>query len=562
MKVNTSEAKTLVKSTKRTPSTGGVTSSVIMLVLVTMFMSVLMSEMEMERRLDSKEKTTTTSALTAGKCLMPAHMAMVMGSVPKVQSCRNCHPTRTMPEGTPEWARKQKLDICGKIDESQREVTSKITNLGQELTEFKQQTGTEITGIQKSLEDLKLEQQSLKEKVDTMEREKSTWEKGVEEDMKKISQGRSVVNLVGPSEEDIAKFRDQYDKMTRSVGLAPFSPEDFERVKSFLREHNHELNTQNILSVALMDFWEMDLGIDKEGVEKLSEDMETCWWTVMPMRHGDTVEQKAIYARFKDESGRLTMYARAKPMNNMTRKHQIEPRRILIDVCPQLERRFGCLKKLERQFREEEERESGSKPQTKITMEDETLYIQYRFEGEMVWRTLDADRHFPKVQIPGVRYRDKLPYAVRPKAYRFQGTRTPPGRSRSNRPMHREQNPPRLSSASITNNNYGAGNNNSSTSNPNHAALARNMSDLNKVPQMASINPSVPSNSSAGNYSFSVDRKFYPKPGSARVRPGEDAQPHKWISGIEERRVITPILTNSKQEVQGQGGGEEPAKDP
>ena len=41
------------------------------------------------------------------------------------------------------------------------------------------------------------------------------------------------------------------------------------------------------------------------------------------------------------------------------------------------------------------------------------------------------------------------------------------------------------------------------------------MSDLNKVPQMASIDSPVPSNSSASNYSFSVNRTFYPKPGSA-----------------------------------------------
>ena len=176
------------------------------------------------------------------------------------------------------------------------------------------------------------------------------------------------------------------------------------------------------------------------------------------IKYDDEDGQMAIYARFKDETGRLTCYARAKAMNEMCKKNKIEPRRVLMDVCPQLERRFGCLNKLQHKFRFETEADQGGRTMTRIEMENNTINIQYRFDENELWRTLDAEKHFKKVAIPGIRFDDKVHFASRPKAYKFQGVKSPPGRCRKNLPIRNpEKNPP----IQKLNNNSDSANNNS-----------------------------------------------------------------------------------------------------
>ena len=154
-----------------------------------------------------------------------------------------------------------------------------------------------------------LNQKKLEDRVEEMERKRTTWETGVVEDMRKLSDRPSIQGgggRGGPMEEDMKTYEHVYGKMRRSVGLAPFTEEDFSRIRLHLVKHAVPTTKENILSASLMDFWGADLGIDNPGIELLSGLMETCWHADMPKRRNDEDGQMAIYARFKDETGRLT----------------------------------------------------------------------------------------------------------------------------------------------------------------------------------------------------------------------------------------------------------------
>ena len=148
-------------------------------------------------------------------------------------------------------------------------------------------------------------------------RQRTTWETVVQEDMRRLSSVVVVPNR-GPRQEDIDAYLDEFDKMKRGIGLAPFT--------------------------------------------------KTKW------------------------------------INTMCKKKHIKPRRILMDVCPQLERRFGALNKLQHRFRHQQEAEMGpgTKCQTRIECAEDTIVIQYRFDEKETWRNLDAEKHYKKEQIPGV----------------------------------------------------------------------------------------------------------------------------------------------------------------
>ena len=300
---------------------------------------------------------------------------------------------------------KLKGDLKSIITETTKEVTSKIALLGKDLNEFKETTASEINSVKGDIKEVSDCQKKLEQRVTDMECQRTTWVTGVQEDMRRLSSVVVVPNK-GPRQEDIDAYLDEFDKMKRGIGLAPFTTEDFRRIGAHLTKHNIPATMENILSARLMDFWEHDRAIDKTGVETLSDLMETCWWTPMPLRKNDNpdLKEKVIFARFKTESGKATMYVHAKWMNTMCKKKQIEPRRILMDVCPQLERRFGALNKLQHRFRHQQEAEMGpgTKCQTRIECAEDTIVIQYRFDEKEAWRNLDAEKHFKKEQIPGV----------------------------------------------------------------------------------------------------------------------------------------------------------------
>ena len=479
MKVNSSVKNLRVKSPKATTSTGGVSSKSMMSMLLVILFSLSMVQTRKEMAMTTR-KTTETSADAEGKYLMPALVAMYMGSVDfDIQLSTNRR--GIMSDKTPDWAKTLQTNIIKKVEETKTEVTSKVENLSKEFTDFKTKTKDKISGlkssvnvVQNSLEAVNVNQKKLEERVEEMERKRTTWETGVVEDMRKLSERGSQMSAPGgggrggPSEDDIKRYEHEYSKMKRSVGLAPFTEEDFSRIRLHLVKNAVPTTKENILSASLMDFWAADLGIDNQGIELLSGLMETCWHSNMPKRKGDEDGQMAIYARFKDETGRLTCYARAKAMNEMCKTKEIEPRRVLMDVCPQLERRFGCLNKLQHKFRFETEADQGGKTMTRIEMENNTINIQYRFDEKELWRTLDAERHFSKIPIPGIRYDDKVHFALRPKAYRFQGVKTPPGRCRKNLPIRNpEKNPPIMR----LNNNSDSANNNTVAEDSEAAAL-------------------------------------------------------------------------------------------
>ena len=503
MRVNSSETNLSVSSSKSKTSIGGVVESVKMYVFIIMMVHALSVVGMEQKEMETNKKTTDVGASAEGEYLKPAqHVAMDMGSVSDLAQCISDR-QRVMTGLTPEWAKSLKSELKSTVEDVGKEVTSKINLLGKDFNEFKISTEKEITTVKGTIQEVAAGQKKLEERITEMERQKTTWETGVKEDMRRLSSIVVVPNR-GPRQEDVDEYLEEFDKMKRSVGLAPFTNEDFRRISEHLVKHKIPSTKENILSASLMDFWEHDLGIDQKGIETLSSIMEDVWWTKMPKRKGDNEElhEKAIYARFKDESGKLTMYVHAKWMNNMCKKKKIEPRRILMDICPQLERRFGALNKLQHRFRHEQEAEmgQGTKVQTRIDCFEETIVLQYRFDDKEAWRNLDAEKHFKKEKIPGVYYGDKVPFANRPRAYRFQGVKTPPGRARSNVPIRNpELNPPRMSSETLVK----SGNNNQAApvvSKPvtsNYDALKENLLDISSVQAgedpFASLDPSKPS---------------------------------------------------------------------
>ena len=533
------------KRVKLKPRRGGVCQSVIMSVLV--FVMMIVTNLSMIP--DKKEmkginwKTTETCAAAEGKYLKPSHVALNMGSVKCIQSLFN-HRVK-MSGQTPEWAKGLRSEIIStrsevnsKLDRTTAEVstlTCKINDLGNDFTEFKGKTTGEIKGLKDSVDTISKGQEELKERMDKIEKEKTDWQRGVEKDKIPFNSRGSRSDI---KEEDRAIFEAEYDKMRRSIGLAPYSDEDFTRIKAHLKAQGIPLTKDNILSASLMDFWSQDMGIDDEGVELLSSLVEHCWWTEMPMRKNDAVKSYVIYARFKNETGRLTCYHHARLMNDMCKKKGIEPRRIFMDIAPQLEKRFGTINKLQKQFRDEMSGpggdNEGSRTFTRIEMDvwngENSLVMQYRFSETETWRTLDAERHFRKTQIPGVRYQDKVPWVKRPKAYRFNGVKTPPGRCRKEVPRKAlTKTLPKLA-APLVNNNTGSSNNNSaadptaaasrtvSTSiSSASAALSSNLLDLDGLEvgtgnnPFSSLDPTKPSfvhPKQTYGYVFDTSRKF------------------------------------------------------
>ena len=530
MKVISSAKSLSVKSPKSTTSIGGVSNSVSMMFkLMLVIMSILSTVRMSWETAGTNQKTTETSADAEGEYLMPALVASYMGSVHKsIQLRSDC--LRVMGDKTPEWAKK----LLTKVDETKQEVTSKFETLGKDFSEFKEKTrddihdiNTSVAHVKDSLESVQLNQKKLEKKVEEMERKRSTWETGVQEDMRKFSDRPRMApgqgGSGGPSDEDIKLYEYEYNKMRRSVGLAPFTDDDFEKIRLHLVKNAVPTTTENILSASLMDFWSADLGIDQPGIELLSGLMEKCWWGPMPKRKTDADGQKAIYARFKDETGRLTCYARAKAMNEMCKTKEIEPRRVLMDVCPQLERRFGVLNKLQHRFRHETEKEQGGKTYTRIEMEENTINLQYRFDETELWRTLDVQRHFKNVPIPGIRYDDKVPYASKPKAYKFQGVKTPPGRCRKNLPVRNpERNPPIMNSR--LNNNTDSGNNNTAAEET-AAAAVRSMGNAELNARDIPVTITIPKSASAlSQHLLDLDGL---DPMSSKANPLSDVDPTK-----------------------------------
>ena len=143
-------------------------------------------------------KTTETCATAEGKYLMPALVAMYVGSVgTDIQLSKNHQ--GIMGDKTPDWAKNLQTNIITKVEETKTEVTSKVENLSKEFTDFKTKTKEEITGLQSSvnvvkeaLEKVNLNQKKLEDRVEEMERKRTTWETGVVEDMRKLSERPSI----------------------------------------------------------------------------------------------------------------------------------------------------------------------------------------------------------------------------------------------------------------------------------------------------------------------------------------------------------------------------------
>ena len=440
MKIQNCERSILVKRFRSSPSIGGVSMSIEMsrvIVILFLIFGTVQNHAETIGR-----KTTDKGAMPQGKSAA-RHMAMVMGSVEWFNS------DLIMPgEAPPEWVKDFKVDIINTINESaetiRKDINSKVDHLGKDLADYKESNSKAIEKVETSVESLTIQTESLASRVEKMEKEKSSWEKKMESDLAKINSGLSTVTVPGyPTQPDMDEFDVQYDKMDRTVGLAPFTHADMETMKQHLTSKEFSIDPHNLLSFCLFDFWKHDMGCSDETVQALADELEQVWWDKLRIKSaapGDMV----IFARFKTVMGRLTMYTHAKSMNRMSKKWNVEYRKIILDICPQLERRFGVLNKIQYRFRKEQE-EKGEPVQTRIWIEDKSLFLQYRMEPTELYRTLDIERAYPDIALPGVRYNDKVPFLTKPKGIKYDGQKTPPGRLRSNRPILRPNgrpNPP------------------------------------------------------------------------------------------------------------------------
>ena len=524
MKIQNCERSILVKRFRSSPSIGGVSMSIemsrVIVILFLVFVTV-QNHAEMIGR-----KTTDTGAMPQGKSAA-RHMAMVMGSV------EQCNSDLIMPgETPPPWVKDFKVDLINTINESadtiRKDITSKVDHLGKDLAEYKEANSKAIEKVESSVESLTIQTESLASRVEKMEKEKSSWEKKMESDLAKINSGLSTVTVPGyPTQDDMDEYDVQYDKMERTVGLAPFTHDDMEAMKKHLTSKEFRIDPHNLLSSCLFDFWKHDMGCSDETVQQLADELEQVWWDKLRIKSagpGDMV----IFARFKTVMGRLTMYTHAKSMNRMSKKWNVEYRKIILDICPQLERRFGVLNKLQYRFRKEQE-EKGEPVQTRIWIEEKTIYLQYRMEPTELYRTLDIERAYPDVVLPGVRYNDKVPFLVKPKGIKYDGKKTPPGRLRSNRPILRPDgrpNPPLATvhganisrpSSSFTDTDTSKNQHQSSKNNRNTAASVLSK-DLDNLDSLISFDPltSTSKQQAAPQYNFDVARSFRCLPGAPK----------------------------------------------
>ena len=211
-------------------------------------------------------------------------------------------------------------------------------------------------------------------------------------------------------------------------------------------------------------------------------------------------------------------------MNRACRKNNYEYRRILLDIksCPQIEKRFGTLNKLQHRFRKEQDEEAardGCKQRcsTRIWPEDGTLVIQYKFDEKELYRTLDTDKHYPEMNIPQIKYQDKTPWVSQPKPFKFQGTKTPPGRARSNKPIRRPEGGQRIARAKeVFDGSSGSGASKQvvqvTEKGTDKSTFMPNLLDLKDLDPLAALDPLIPGNRSKFDYDFQVPRRFHNLP--------------------------------------------------
>ena len=187
------------------------------------------------------------------------------------------------------------------------------------------------------------------------------------------------------------------------------------------------------------------MGASEATIERLDKEMLNCWAKKMDFK-GAAKDTYVIFAEYKSDYGRKAMYAHAKMMNAMCRKYQVEMRRIMLHVIPQLEARFAVLNKVSYMLREDFEAK-GIRIHTRMEFESNTIVLQMKqLDLNDYHQTVDVSKFYPDLTVPGIKY-ELIDYKeAQPSRFSFQGLKSPPGRNRNNVPIrHPGSNPPRQS---------------------------------------------------------------------------------------------------------------------
>ena len=408
------------------------------IVMRMMFLTFLSISLNVPDNVAASTKTTNLDAVAAGKCVSPAvNVVMTMGSVSRVDSDLSVNKVVMFPAAAPDWVNdfgealegRLAKSIGDKVDSSLAVVR---TDLLQEISASESRTNEQIGDLKDTVENVKDSNTALTKRLSDLEKEMSELKKA----------GRIDAPDAPPaSKEDMDDYNRGYSEMRKSIGLAPFTKDDFRRIEKFLREKRIiDENTprddvqRDVFSSSLMDFWQNDMGMDDHTIERLDNDSVKVWVRQIPYK-GAPPDAYTIFSLFKTEAGRLTCFKAAKMMNRMSRKHGVEYRRVMLHIIPQQEARHAVLNRLSYDLREYYETEKGYSVHTRIGFEKNTIVLQVRKDGEQFHKTVDIEKIFPEVDIPGIQYGVKEYADKQPKAYEFQGLKTPPGRARNNIPI-------------------------------------------------------------------------------------------------------------------------------
>ena len=400
--------------------------------MVTLLVTIMTIDLITTMRM-TETKTTETAA--EGKCQSPArhvHVVMIMGSCPSVLTrCLNV--IMGAPNACPNWLKEFGNTLTNNIGET---ITGVKTELKADIQEVKEDTNRELVKINSAVSSLQIASSENASKVELIEKE-----------MDRIKKIRSEV-VVAPannySKEDVEQYLVAYKEMLRTIGLCPFTLADFKRIKEFLIASGNTNPTKDeVLTANLCDFMSNDMGMSPEAIEALVVKIELMWVKKMTFKDMDP-DNLTIFVRFTDVSGKKTCFHHAKAMNRSAVNNNVETRRLVLDVIPQLEARFAMLNKMSWRVRDDAKRNCNMSVHTRIELINNTLELQVKEPDEQYHHTIDLLKEYPGTDIPGIEY-DRKTTEKRPEVFKFTGTKTPPGRNRVNNPRaairHLEENP-------------------------------------------------------------------------------------------------------------------------
>ena len=246
----------------------------------------------------------------------------------------------------------------------------------------------------------------------------------------------------------IQDWEDDFQLATCTCGLTPFRQRDWDGAKRVLEEGGEPVSDGAIRSLAVREYMHDCCGMKLEDIIKLGEKLESTF--LMKNEKASKLAGEQIwdlYCRFKDTSGRFTLWGYAAALSALSRKVNGNKQpgqngylafRVLILPPPQMEARFRKLKFLEWHLRNTK-KAKGQEVATRIwfSRNDVVMEVKKKDAPPAEYRIVDERKEFPNENIPGIEFncRTYREYKSPSKRYIRDAGKTPPGR-------HAERNEP------------------------------------------------------------------------------------------------------------------------